>query len=295
MGKSVRMIVVGMVFFCAHSATKAANITLQDGPGIMQIDDQSAAINSWKIDGQEIMGLVQWFVRVGDTNPTVSLDQLTIAAHTPHVTDSGEAGDDTVAFSFLGSSPDFSFELTYTLTHGQLHDQFSIRNHSNQTLEFNIFRYSNIVLDSPASAVIDNIADQIPVPFAHFNGLNEVVQTEGNSSATINAVPSDANPNVALIPELALVPTTLNKLTSGFTGDLTGNTSPVGPGDVSSAFQWVVSLAPGASQTGSVNTLVLLNGGGGGNIIPIPTAAGIALPVLAAFFARRRTKVRQFL
>ena len=286
--KKVLATVAAAVLIGGVSQTHAANITLQDGPGVLLIDDQSAAIHSWNINGTQVMGLVQWFVRVGDTNPTQSLDQFTLEAHTPAVTDSGEPGNDTAAFSFIASSPAFRFELTYSFTEGQLHDQFSVQNLSGGPLEFNLFRYSNIVLNNPSNATIDNTADQIPVPYTQYNGFNEVVQVDGLSTANISAVPTNANPGLALIPEMALVPVTLNKLTSGFTGDLNGSTNAVGVGDVSNTFQWVIPLTAGDSQSGSVNTMIQLEGGGGGDLVPIPAAAAMALPALAGLIARRR-------
>jgi hypothetical protein len=146
-----------------------------------------------------------------------------------------DGNPDTLFVRYNGAG--FRIETTYTLRGGSpgsgasdMGEVITIYNLGASPLDFHFFQYADFDL-SAADTIV-------------FTNANAVQQAGGTrlTETIITPVPSHR--------EAAFFPTTLNKLNDGLATTLSDTpalNSPIGPGDVTWAFQWDVSIPVGGT------------------------------------------------
>ena len=238
---SVTVACVLAILCVPHSAT--AQVQLTDQNAVLNVvTNSSAGMNSWTIDGQNVLAQ-QWFwYRVGNVGGQSSLDTL------PSTITLVDPAD--LAASYTGST----FVVTLTLglrgsTPGSgdsdLGIQIKIQNTSTNSLDFHLFEYSNFTLGGvPGDTVV-------------FTNNNTVVQT-GALGTLQEAVATGLSGHLAPTHhEADLFPVTLGELTGGTPATL-DDTNSAGPGDATWAFEWDASLNGGRTTQISKDINVLI-------------------------------------
>jgi len=196
------------------------------------VTNSSAGMNSWTIDGNNVLDQ-QWFwYRVGNVGGQSSLDTLpsTITVLDPSDLKASYTGATFVVTLTLGLNGSASGSGNSDLSIG-----IKIQNTSGNALNLHLFEYSNFTLGG------------IPGDTVTFTNANTVVQT-GALGTLQEAVATGLSGFLApMRHEANPVPVTLNELTGASPLTLDG-TGSAGPGDVSWAFQWDANLNGGASS-----------------------------------------------
>jgi MYXO-CTERM domain-containing protein len=176
------------------------------------------------------------------------------------------------------STAAFDLSIQYLLTGGSggsgladLNEDIAIVNNSGGVLDFHIFQYSDFNLEGTAGG--DNV-----LLFPSSSPFQLAYQWEATTGLSESIVQN--NP-FADGGEVGFTPSIVSKLSDGNTDNLSGAAGPVGPGDVSFAFQWDFSIADGDTKT--ISKLKNLNI----NVVPEPTSAALGLLGLGFLVARR--------
>ena len=265
------------VALCAATPSWAGNFTLSDADSTASFSTGTqAGAYSWNVDGVSQL-YQQWFwYRVGNTAES-SIDTLPIGVE--GATDANFDGfNDTLFTSYNGAG--FTLQVRYGLSGGavgsgaaDLSEQISIHNTTNSNLDFHFFQYSDFDLQGSISFDIGKFANANTV--LQVNGLNRISET------VVTPVASHR--------EIGIYPTTLNSLNDGLPTTLSDTPIGVlvGPGDLTWAYQWDVTIGPGATFQISKDK----------NLHIVPEPSSILLAVLAFAGAlcqciRRRRCVR---
>jgi len=236
---------------CAASLFLAAVCLVLAAPDqgdAVLVDNNSAVpfadgfgISGWYVDG--IAHLYQqwcWY-RVGPTGPEAPL---------------ADGGDLTLTYvygtsNFLDlvyteNSNAFEIEITFLLAGGlpgsgssDISETVTINNLTLEPLDMHFFQYSDFDLGGSvedSSAEIDDPGD-----LRHAFQLGECVELEALVIAESTVDPS------ADYAEVAYFSTTLDKLNDGDADDLSNDLEPIGPGDLTWAFQWDVVIPAGGT------------------------------------------------
>ena len=208
-------------------ATAQAAYILSDGNSTVQIQDSSSGISSWVVDGTDNL-FQQWFwYRIGAVGGESSVDTLSAA-----VVDDDD-GDGILGLTYTGAQ--ITVELDFTLGGGQvgsgvadLGEVITISNTTREALVLHFFQYVDFNLG------LDNSDDTVEV-------LNPWVarQTDGQAyvSETV-VVPA------AVLHEVGIYSATLDSLQDALPTTLDGSSGPLGPANVTWAFQWDFTLSP---------------------------------------------------
>ena len=224
--------------------------TSQDGMKLWTVDDKN-------YDAQ------QWFwYRLGPTGGEQSLDKLTMNG-APFLSDTdGDLVKDTAYIKYTDSltNPGLNIGITFTLRgsgwgsgKSDIGEQISIENKTGSTMDMHFFQYNNFILSNGQDTVT-------------FDGNNRVLQTgsvfklgeligENTGEGIVTGFPKH---------EGALVSATLASLNDGSPTTFANGMGPIGPGNVSWAYQWDVSIAPGGHILISKDKLL--------SVVPEPTA-----------------------
>ncbi len=238
----IRITLYGMLafllfFICSPAQSRAGLFTLSDDNSVAEFDTgNQAGAYSWQVDGVEQL-YQQWFwFRVGNTAES-SLDALPIAVE--GATDANFDGfDDTLFTSYNG--PGFTIQVRYGLNGGavgsnasDMSEQISIHNTSGSNLDFHFFQYTDFDLQGLAGN-----------DTAVFTNPNAVQQASGAYRLTETVVTPVPNHR-----EIAVYPTTVNNLNDGLPTTLSDTPigQVLGPADLTWAFQWDVTIAPGGT------------------------------------------------
>jgi hypothetical protein len=240
-----------------------AQVQLTDQNAVLNVvTNSSAGMNSWTIDGQNVLDQ-QWFwYRVGNSGGQSSLDTL------PSTITLSDAADLTA--SYTGAT--FVVTLTLNLSgsapgsgNSDLGINIKIRNTSGNSLNFHLFEYSNFTLGG------------VPGDTVTFPNSNAVAQV-GSLGTLQEAVATGLSGYLApMHHEANLFPVTLNELTSGTPVTL-DDTNSAGPGDVTWAFQWDANLSASSSTQISKDINVQVPEPGTGLLM------GMGVVVLVSFF-----------
>lgn len=263
------------ISFAAQLLTAEAQvITLSDGNALADISvGTQAGMFNWSIAGQDQINQ-QWFWFRTGANPEAPINTISAPAVTTY---NGTRGLQTT----YGNSQ-FSIRIDYLISGGLLGgtksiiaEEITINNFGITPLPFHFFQYSDfnlgggiggdsVVIGAPNIATgLYNVVDQFKPGIA----FQEAVVTPGANRA-----------------EVSLVPGTLNKLNDGNIDNLSNITGPVGPGNVTWAFQWDFLIAPNSSEVISKNKYIQLNA------IPEPTS--LALVGLAGLLIASSRKLK---
>lgn len=245
--------IVALVLLIAPLAN-ATTYTLTNRNSTVTVDDSSASgMYNWTVDGTDIL-YQQWFwYRIGSTGGESSIDTLPLL--------SAENTDRSLILTY-GSATGLEIEISYFLTgglagthRGDVAETININNNGRSPLDFHFFQYSDFDLNR--TDLVDAVqinpglqsVRQYPVPATTGPVLSETVLTPRPSHAEANYY---ANTLSSLNDGS---PTTLNDVLNA------------GPGDVTWAFQWDVTLGAGGSFQISKDK----------NLAPVPEPATLAL------------------
>jgi hypothetical protein len=216
------------------SMSEAAPVTLTDQNSVVEIDPASqAGMYTWQVDGTDNL-FQRWFwYRIGAFGQESSIDTISPAV----VTGFGGGQDGKLTYENAA----FRIEVKYSLVGGatgsldsDLGEQIRITNKTHGTLDFHFFEYTDFDLNGTAS---DDTASLVS-PTA-------VLQTDGNSNIV-------ASESLSVTPapnrhEINIFSATRDSLNDGSATTLNNSPGPVGPGDVTWAFEWDIPIAGGNS------------------------------------------------
>jgi hypothetical protein len=266
-----RTLLIASVAGLAAGTAQGAVTTLADRNTVARVEDTGslAGMTGWDVDGVANLSLQGfWFRTQGMTREqNVGTLQLTGIAATdtnPFV----DARVDTLAMQYTG--PGFTIEPSWHVRGGSAGDfrsdiaeTIAIRNTGTSTLVISFFQYSDFDLGG-------TIQDQ-SVQIGGFNN-NTVGQSDVGFVANETVVtPRPTRWEVAFFSSL------LNRLNDGAADDLQNVNGPLGPGDLTWAYQWDFTIPAGQSVLISKDK----------SIVPAPgvlTLAGVGL----ALMTRRR-------
>jgi hypothetical protein len=249
--------------------------TLSDGNSIAQINPRSqAGMYNWSVNGQNQL-YQQWFwYRVGPTGPEQSIDTIS----EPAVTQIAPNTLNTV-YSYEET---FSVKINYTLNGtspasgiSDIGEQITIHNFTAAPLDFHFFQYSDFDLLG-----FDG-GDSVDLGTNRRGLYNDAYQVDGVLALTETTINPGANRG-----EVALYNATLLKLNDNVASTLDNNAGPVGPGDVTWALQWDVSIPANGDFLISKDKYL--------SVVPEPTSLSLLLTALLGLagldYLRRRRR-----
>jgi hypothetical protein len=254
------------------STPAQAATVLTDGNSSTILDFANPAIQSpWVVEGQNQLNQSGFYYRIGAAGPEASVASIGPAIVSTY---NGTRG---VIATYNGGT--FTLSVDYLLTggnpgdgHSALSETIEIINTSGQTLDFHFFSYSDF--DLAGSPMGDSVT-------LNTIGGNYYVTDQAQPGATIAQTVNTPGANLG---EAALAGVTLTKLTDG-DADILSNVNAAGPGDVTWALQWNLSIAAGQSVQIVKGTIIQLQ------VIPEPSSVavfGLGLAGLALKRFRKR-------
>ena len=259
-------VVAAALLLGLSAAASAQQITLADSNSQVQIDPTSqAGMNSWIVDGTNY-DAKQWFwYRIGPTGGESSLDTLTMSA--PVLTDTnGDGVIDTAFLQYTNDPTNHGLNVTVKMTvqgagagsgESDIAEQLKLQNKTSAPMDLHFYQYNNFILSNGQDVIT-------------FDGNNHVLQSGPVVSLGETIGINDGEGFVTGNPlhEAAAVPITLTSLNSGSPTTLSNN-SGAGPGDLSWAFEWDVTLQPNGYLLISKDKIL--------NVIPVPEPSSLLL------------------
>jgi hypothetical protein len=250
----------------------AAITILADGNTEARIEDSGslAGMNTWSIDRINNLSLQGFWFRTQGMTREQNIGTLALTGTV--VTDTNTFSDprpDTLALRYSG--PGFTIEPSWSVRGGSPGDSRSdiaetiaIRNTSSVPLAISFFQYSDFDLGG-------TVADQ-SVEILGF-GNNTARQTDVGFVAQETVV----TPRPSRF-EVGFFPSILNRLNDANTDDLQNVAGPLGPGDLTWAYQWDFVIPANSSALISKNK----------QIVPAPGAVALIMLGGLVVFSRRR-------
>jgi hypothetical protein len=239
--KVLRNTAAAVILLAVAASTRAAPVTLTDKNSSATIDPSlQSGMSNWTVNGVNQLAQ-QWFwFRVGSTGPESSINTLSLLNATASDTN-GNGLNDTLFLSYGNNATAslYRIDVTYSLqgtnaAGSSIGETISITNNSTSSpLDFHFFQYSHFTLGNVAGAETEALLNPNTV---------RVVGTGNLFSETVVTRAPDHY-------ELALNPTTINRLNDANPTTLSDGPTTAGPGDATWAFQWDQLLAPGATLT----------------------------------------------
>ncbi len=250
----------------------SGQLVLQDLNSLADFDIHSqVGQHTWAVDGIDHM-YQQWFwFRADGDQFERSIDTLPLlGSFTSDTNPFVDPRPDTFDALWRDNANRFDVELNVTLrgstansNRSDIAEQIRITNNTGTFLPFHFFQYVDLDLN--------NTIPDASVQITGGNTANQVDGIFGVSETVVTPLPSHS--------EVNFYPATLASLNDGAPTTLSDFNGPLGPGDLTWAFQWDFLLAPGQSVLISKDK----------SIVPAPgSAALLALGGLAMARRRRR-------
>lgn len=273
MSSAIRLIVAsGALALVAGTATGAV-VTLEDRNSVVNLDNASSAgMTDWVVDGTDQL-FQQWFwFRVdGEDTQERPINALPLTGNV--LTDTNTFVDprpDNLALQYSGAG--FTIEPSFQLRGGNagsgrsdIGEQISIHNNRTTPLHITFIQYCDFDLNGSAGADVGEILAPL---------FNTVRQSEAGFALTETVITPGPNHF-----ELNIFPVTRDNLDDTDIDNLNDFAGPLGPGDVTWAFQWDFVIDPNGSVLISKDK----------SIVPAPGTAA-ALLLGAAGLGRRRRR-----
>lgn len=232
LGRSLRcitfigLVTMSLVVWGVQKA-KATTITLTDQNSTVTIDPHTqTGMNNWTVDGVDHL-YKQWFwYRIGSATPESSINTLTLGSHAPF--------GSMVWVNY--DHAQFKLAVGYVLTGGtsgsntsDVAEIISIQNKSTtSSLDFHFFQYTDFDLNNTPND-----------DFAQLTNPSKWEQWDG-SGLVVNETVTTGTPRY----QVASGSTLLNSLNDGSATTLSNFGGPLGPDNVSFAFQWDLTIGP---------------------------------------------------
>lgn len=271
---------VGVCLLTFQTLTGSAQIyTMTDNNSSASVDTSSqAGMYNWTVDGVNQLSQ-QWFWYALNKNAPASIDTMSPATVATFYTGIGTTlGYNGLTTSYSANS--FDLAVTYTLAGGalgsdtaDLGEQIRIQNTTASSLTFHFYEYSDFDLNGTPSGDTVNIVSS-------GGQFYKADQSKGAYNLSETVVSPGANHAQA-----GYYPATLNQLNSNVPLTLNDNTS-AGPGDVTWAFEWDLTIA--------ANSSVLISKDKHLSLTPVPepsTTALIGMGICALGLSLRRKLV----
>jgi hypothetical protein len=269
------LVVSGVLFLPGKGM--ATPIMMNDEGSTATVDpDSSTGMTSWTVNGGQNQLVQQSFwYRTGNglANPVNSISTASVN------TSNGSDGINEVTAGYNNGQVQLSIDyllLGSGVNSGgaDLTESVMFKNISASSFTLNLYQYSNFNLLGVSHDTVQlfGTGSGGSAPYYY-------VQQANGSTAIQEGIVSP----FATYGETAFSGTTLNELNNTSALQLNDNAGPTGPGDVTWAFQWTITLAPGAMLDLSKDLNM--------SIAPIPEPSTMALMVLglgACGLARRR-------
>jgi hypothetical protein len=260
-------------------SSTAQDVVLTENNATVRIAPTAdAGMYLWEVDGIDHLASQQWYYRVGSAGPEASLGSLIYNGFSQPTPD---------AATMFWSGAGFDIEVDYNLLGGSIGsgasdiaEAIKVINTDETTLDFNLFLYTDFDLGgtSGGDTASLNYFGNFPTSLA---GYDRALQTEGINTAEVTVFEHAARGEVDFFAN------TVSKLLNGNTDDLASSgvsVGPVGPGDVTFAFQWNLNVGVGSFETITVDKRL--------DVVPIPEPTSAALGLLGLSLlvhaARRR-------
>ena len=263
------VLLAAAVAFGLGGAAQAALVTMTDGDTLVEIDpDSSAGVFNWQL-GETTHLAHQWFWfrnNLDDFNDReYSLEEISAPVVFQPI---------PRFLTLTYAEPRLSVEITYVLTGGSggmsadLAEIIHITNLTDDPMVLNLFQYSDFDLGGDADD------DR-----AWIEGGNTAFQTDlSGPRITLSETIASGSPELS---EVAVFPTTFNKLINLEVDDLDGTTELWGPADLTWAFQWKDRvIQPGHALMISKDKVLV--------VTPVPEPATIGLVGLGLLLLGRK-------
>ncbi len=222
-----------------------------------------AGIFSWNVEGINVLQQQWYWYRLGSTGPERSIDSMTFVNRQLYGTNRVVSNYTDVAVG-LALTLDISlFSMGPTAT---LQQSLNWTNNNEAPLTLNVFAYSHFLFGGT------NQVSYLPAAKTFYqNGTSGEVYITATFPSTV--VGREAN----------LYSNTLTSLNDGVATDLPSSGMETASGDVTSAFQWRQTVAPGSSFLMGINEDVAMTGE-----VPEPGSLVLILGGGALIFAGKR-------
>jgi len=234
---SATIVGVALGFACLQGEAQIVTLTDQNSSAQVNLGSQAGMFN-WTVEGQNELNQ-QWFwLAVNGVNNGAPTAINNISA--PTYTTVG-----TRLLETTYANPNYSVEVDYLLTgstpgsgNSDIGETITLANTSATAKTFHFYQYSDFNLGGGASDVVQlgrnlrgnfDLADQ-----ENNNGIASTVLSETVATPGANH------------GEVALQGVTLAKLNNGLVPVTLADNTSAGPGNVTWAFEWDVTVAPGA-------------------------------------------------
>lgn len=251
------LLAIPLVFQVLSANAQIHTISEGNASADINVGAQPGMFN-WSIAGQDQLNQ-QWFWYRTGVGPEASIDTISAAAVTTY---NGTRGLQTTY-----GNAQFSVRIDYLISGGLLAgtksiiaEEIVVNNLSGAPLPFHFFQYSDFNLGGIPGG--DNV---VVGPPNFLTGKYNVVDQFKPGIALQEAVVTPGADRT----EVSIIPGTLNKLNDGNVDILNNVTGPVGPGNVTWAFEWDFLIAPGGTEVISKNKYIQLNA------VPEPTTLAL--------------------
>ncbi len=276
------LIVAAIAWLAGGVSAFAGTLSLTDGNSVVTLDPSSpAGVSGWSVDNVNQL-FQQWFwYRIGSSGPQSSIDTLGLSS-------SSQVSPSEASVTYSGTNG-LTIQVTYLLTGGanlsgaaDLGESIAITNNSPASQDVHFFQYSNFTLDTPTTS---SSAAQDYVQFQNSNAVDQHNGVETLAETVITPKPN--------YRETGFAPNLLNEIENDapYTlGEVNNNTpdAQIGPGDVSWAYEWDRTIAPGSTFIISKDKAL------SGVLQPVPEPSSLVLVaaglVSLAGVARRRLR-----
>ena len=258
------------LFAAQTSLVTAQIVPLTDNNSTALVDTSSqAGMFNWTVDNSANQLYQQWFwYRIGNTAEH-SIDTISApvisqpAANILNATYNNGTISTRVQYTLAGGAIGSG--------HSDIGEIITINNLTANPLDFHFFQYSDFDLDNPGNDTVQ-IGGQ-------FNGKFYAVSQQDLGTLTEN-MDTVSGANRA---EVGFFASTLNNLNDANPTTLNNNLGPIGPGDVTWAFEWDFTLQPGGSFQISKDKLLSVT-------VPEPSSVALMACGLVAWGLNARRK-----